>query len=102
MQDNIAKEMIDIQSRLEAERSTYDNHCEEVARYVIPRLDDFQFQTKTPGEKHTQYQFDSTAPLALERFSSIIEALVVPRSQLWHGLEPTDRELVDNHEVMEW
>ena len=102
MQDNIAKEMIDIQSRLEAERSTYDNHCEEVARYVIPRLDDFQFQTKTPGEKRTQYQFDSTAPLALERFSSIIEALVVPRSQLWHGLEPIDRELVDNHEVMEW
>ncbi len=102
MQDSIAKEMIDMQARLQSNRATYDNHCEEVARYVIPRLDDFSGQTKTPGEKRSQYQFDSTAPLALERFSSIIEALVVPRAQLWHGLEPEDNGLLEDYEAMKW
>lgn len=102
MADNIAKELIDMQSRLESDRATYDHHCEEVARYVVPRLDDFFFNTRTPGEKRTQYQFDSTAPLALNRFSSIIEALVAPRGQLWHGLEPEDEELLEDHEVMLW
>jgi hypothetical protein len=40
--------------------------------------------------------------LALDRFSSIIESLVVPRGQLWHGLTPDDDELLDDHEAMLW
>ena len=100
--DNIAKELVDKQARLEAELSTYHSHCEEVARYVVPRLDDFFTVKRMQGEKRTQYQFDSTAPLALDRFASIIESLLMPRGQLWHGLEPEDDDLLDDHEAMLW
>lgn len=99
---NIAKEMIDKQAKLEADLATYHSHCEEVSKYIIPRLDEFFNSKKTPGEKRTQYQYDSTAPLALDRFSSIIESLLVPRGQLWHGLEPQDEILQDDHEAMVW
>lgn len=99
---NIAKEMIDKQAKLEADLATYHSHCEEVSKYVIPRLDEFFNSKKTPGEKRTQYQYDSTAPLALDRFASIIESLIVPRGQLWHGLEPEDEALQDDHEAMVW
>lgn len=99
---SFVQEMIDKQASLEAELATYHSHCEEVARYVIPRLDDFFKKNRVPGEKRNQYQFDSTAPLALDRFSSIIESLIVPRGQLWHGLDPEDEELQDDHEAMVW
>lgn len=99
---NFAQEMIDKQQRLERELGTYHNHCAEVSRYVIPMLDTFFSKHETPGEKRTQYQYDSTAPLALSRFSSIIESLVTPSGQLWHGLEPEDESLQDDHEAMLW
>lgn len=100
--DGIAKEFIDVQERLKADLATYHSHCEEVARYVVPRLDDFFNARRVPGEKRSQYQYDSTAPLALDRFASIVESLVVPRGQLWHGLEPEDEELFEDHEAMLW
>lgn len=99
---NIAQELIDVQERLKADLATYHSHCEEVARYVVPRLDDFFNARRVPGEKRSQYQYDSTAPLALDRFASIVESLVVPRGQLWHGLEPEDEELLEDHEAMLW
>lgn len=99
---DIAKELIDRQAYLKKGLATYHSHCEEVARYVIPRLDDFFNVRRVPGEKRNQYQFDSTAPLALDRFASIIESLVAPRGQLWHGLEPEDEELQSDHEAMLW
>lgn len=99
---NIAKELIATQQRLESDKGTYNSHCQEVARYVIPRLDEFFSNNRTAGEKRSQYQFDSTAPLALDRFSAIISSLVTPRGQYWHGLSPEDDELSNNHEAMIW
>ena len=99
---NIAQELIDVQSKLKADLATYHSHCEEVARVVVPRLDDFFNSRRIPGEKRSQYQYDSTAPLALDRFASIIESLIIPRGQLWHGLGPEDDELLDDHEAMLW
>mgnify|MGYP006921298285 CR=1 FL=1 len=97
-----AKEIIAIQQRLEGDKSTYNNHCQEVARYVIPRLDEF-FRTQiTQGEKRTQWQYDSTAALALDRFSSIMNSVMTPRNAYWHGFMPEDDELLEDHEAMLW
>lgn len=99
---DIANEIIRTQARLEADKSTYNAHCQEVARYVIPRLDEFFRDHITMGEKRTQYQYDSTPSLALERFSAIINSLVTPRGSYWHGILPEDEELIEDHDTMVW
>lgn len=99
---DLASELISTQARLEADKGTYNSHCQEIARYVIPRLDEFFTTHRTQGEKRTQFQFDSTAPLALDRSSAIINSLVTPRGQYWHGLSPQDESLFEDHEAMVW
>lgn len=99
---SIAKQLISTLAQLEADKGTYNAHCQEIARYVIPRMETFFRENIVAGEKRTQYQFDSTAPLALDRFGSIVNSLVTPRGQYWHGLEPMDEELHNDHEAMLW
>lgn len=99
---NIAKEMIAQQERLAAKRKTYDNHCTEVARYVLPRMDSFTEGGHIPGDKRTQYIHDSVAPAALERFAAAVESVITPRSSRWHGLSHPDEEVQDDQEAQEW
>ncbi|MBP8294776.1 MAG: head-tail connector protein [Burkholderiales bacterium] len=96
--DSRADEILRVQGDLEAQRSTWESHWSEVAERVLPRMDQFK-GPRTPGEKHQERIFDSTAPLALERFAAAMESYLVPRTQQWHRLRPVDDDLGDDHEV---
>jgi hypothetical protein len=66
---------------------------------VLPRQDDFFSNSRRdPGEKRTEYIFDSAAPLALEKFAAAMESILTPRIEQWHKLSTVD-ELKDDHEV---
>lgn len=84
--------------RLKADRSTYDNHCQEVAQRVWPDRASFLSEL-TPGAKRTQHMFDSTAPLALTRFAAAMESMLTPRTTRWHGLRHPDRALNNDQSV---
>ena len=67
---------------------------------MLPRQDEFFVDSRrTPGEKRTQYIFDSTPQLALEKFGAIMESQLTPRTERWHRLESSVPELNDDHEV---
>lgn len=95
----IAKEICEIQAKLQRERSTTEQHWQEVARYILPRQDDFFGEKRTPGEKRTEYIFDSVAPLALEKFAAAMESILTPRATKWHTLTTSSEELNADHEV---
>lgn len=78
------------QSQLEALRGTWEAHWSEVAERVLPRQRDFTTK-RIGGEKLTEKVFDSTAPLALERFAAAMESMLTPRTQRWHELKPPER-----------
>jgi hypothetical protein len=85
-------------------RSTFDSHWEEVARHVQPSFKN-TFHTpsfKTPGEKNTQEQIDSTAALALSRFAAIMDSMLTPRNSIWHTLEASDPNLNKSRAVRLW
>lgn len=87
--DSRAREVIDTQGRLASERGVLDSHLQEVAEFVDPTRAEFTGK-KEEGDKRTQRQFDSTAPLALSRFASAIDGMVTPRTQKYQGLVAAD------------
>lgn len=96
--DSRADEVLRVQGDLEGQRSTWESHWSEVAERVLPRMDQFK-GPRTPGEKHQERIFDSTAPLALERFAAAMESYLTPRTQQWHRLRAVDEDLRQDHEV---
>lgn len=75
-----------------AQRATFDQHWREIAERILPRANLFQ-RTQERGEKATDRVFDATATLALERFAAAMESMLTPRTQRWHKLKTTNREL---------
>jgi hypothetical protein len=64
------------------------------AQYVMPAWDNFIGEFAEGVNRNTRI-FDSTAILANERFSAVMEALLTPRSQIWCKLIPDDEALID-------
>lgn len=102
MPESRVQQIIRDHAQLKSGRSLFDQHWREIAERVLPRQNDFNQTTVTQGAKRTEKIFDSTAPLALDRAASAIDSLITPNTQQWHGLEPEDDRLREDHEVMVW
>lgn len=98
---DIAGDVLRRQSQFEAQRANWDTYWQDVADLVTPRNSTFT-NKRAPGERRTEKIFDSTAPLASDRFAAAFESMLTPRTQLWHLLKPLDDDLVDNDEVKRW
>jgi hypothetical protein len=103
---DIAAEILAEYGRLSGERGNWESHWEEIANRVIPSHTN-HFQSKansltTKGDKRTDFLFDSTAALALNKFSAILDSLLTPRNQTWHRLIPSDAFLAKDREVKLW
>lgn len=99
---DIATELLDQQAKLASARSTFESHWQEIAPLLLPRQDDFFGGQRVEGEKRTEKIFDSTAPLALEKFSAAMESMLTPRSSKWHRLSADDDDLNNDDEVRRW
>ena len=72
-----------------------------IAQYVMPAWDNFVGEM-SEGVIRTTRLFDSRAVTACERFASIMESLLTPRTQMWHDLTTQDEALKDDAEVQEY
>lgn len=96
-----AAEIIKRADRARSNRANFDRQFEQIARYVLPRADNF-VEVREKGARRGEFIYDSTAQLALPSFAAAIESLVMPRTQKWHGIVPVDRALRNNLGVMAW
>jgi len=104
-EQNIADEILSEYEQLSAERSNFENQWKEIAERVIPaQRDMFDSKgTKTEqGRKKSEFLFDSTAAIALNRYTAILDSLLTPRNQTWHRIEASDPYLNKSREVMLW
>lgn len=94
--------------RFEAEqsrRSTFDMHWEETAKLVFPSFSGTFYGTlgsRTPGDKRTESQYDSTAARGLVKFAAFMESMLVPRNMRWHSLRAEDDDVNKLREVQLW
>lgn len=90
MTDSRAEEVLRRQARMEAERAPLDGVCQEVAERVLTRQQDFAGRKSGDAAWRAQKVFDSTAPLALDKFAAAIESMLTPRTSRWHELAIRD------------
>jgi hypothetical protein len=95
------EETVDETMRLFNELTTYRNvhaaQWEEAAQLIDPdsRNTFYYGSYNFPGIKKTQQQVDSTGALALQGFCAIVDSLVTPKTQKWHGLEGDEYVMKD-------
>lgn len=106
MADSRATEIIRLHGQMETDRTTFERSWDEVAERVLPRRRGFRehrdLQPTNEGENKSEKIFDSTAMLALERFSAAMESMLTPRTQQWHKMAPMDLDLKEDQEVQEY
>lgn len=99
--DDRAAELVREFAQLQGIRYNWENYWADIARRVLPHQNIFQRAVLgvPQGERRTEFIFDSTAPLALERCAAAMESMLFPRSQRWHKLAPSDPGLADDRDV---
>ena len=98
---DIAADLLRRHAQLETERASWESYWQEIADYVTPRNAGFNAR-HSPGARRTERIFDSTAPLASDRFAAAFESMLTPRTQQWHQLKAVDDDLADDDEVKRW
>lgn len=91
---------------LEAARSNWNTHNQEIAERLLPHRAHFTTGTsgvgyKTRGEKQTSKIYEARPAQALSRYVSIMDSMLTPQAQRWHGLRSPDEDLHDDQEVKE-
>lgn len=105
MSDAIAEDACREFGKISADRSTFESTWEDVATRVWPAYSGLftgNGESRTPGEQRNQNIYDSTAPIALTRFASVMESMLTPRNQTWHRIVPSQRELMKDRSVRLW
>jgi hypothetical protein len=96
-----ADEIIRNHEQMAQGRGNWENHWREIAELILPRQDEFEGR-RDPGDRRTNKIFDATAAIALDRFAAVMDSMLTPRGQKWHGLVPTHPELARDRSVMEY
>lgn len=83
------------------QQSNFRTLWNTIAQFVMPAWDNFVGEL-SEGVIRTTRLFDSRAVTANERFASIMESLLTPRTQMWHDISPEDDVLADDAEVQSY
>lgn len=96
-----AKSLIDEFEYLWSKQGNFRTLWNVAAQYVMPAWDNFIGEWAEGVNRNTRI-FDSTGPIANERFGAAMEAMLTPRSQIWHKTKADDEELNDNPAVSKY
>ena len=85
-------------------RNTFSSQWEEVASVLAPNSVNtfFYGAYNFPGQKKTYQQIDASGMLANHRFAAIMDSLLTPRNQKWHGLCSNDPDLMKDRQTKLW
>lgn len=101
--DEVLEQLLQEFSRVESDRSTFETHWDEVAKYVLPfYADTFSHTNRTPGKKTGYDMLDVTANTALWRFAAAMESMLTPANGKWHRLRCSDPNLQKIRNVALW
>jgi hypothetical protein len=85
---------------LEAARAPFESQWEQIAERILPTSSGLFSGRGAPqqfeGARREIPIFDTTASIALSRFSSVMESLITPQASRWHRLVPSDKSLMSN------
>jgi len=98
---DLAKEEIAAAEAMKAERSTFDDHWEDVRTYIHPLVASFT-GTNTPGEKGRREILDNTGESVAEQLAAALHGFLTNPGTKWMAVRAKDRALNDVFEVARW
>lgn len=84
---------------LSNERSTWDSHYADLARFMLPRSPRFNYTSVDTGQRRDGSLVDCSATFALRTLGAGMMSGVSSPSRTWFNLRTLDKELNDNQEV---
>jgi len=87
--------------KLETDRSTWEDHWQEILDYVMPRKADITF-TRSRGEKRTEVLFDSTAITANNLLAASLQGTLTSPSLPWFSLKLRDDDANKIRDIQIW
>lgn len=100
--DEIVQEVLADFGRVSGARTNWEGHWDEIARRVWPAMAGSFYGNgigQTPGAKRTEELFDSTPPIALSRFSAVVDSLLTPQNSKYQRLVASLPELMKDRSV---
>lgn len=100
---DLAKQLVRQWERLSTDRSTFEQHWREIVQRFLPgHTDDFSSRGVyySPGDKRTEFIYDSRPVTAAERCAAIVESQITPRPQMWARFAPEDPLLEQDQETV--
>lgn len=101
-EEELVEEVIKEYESLSSNRGTQEATWLDIARRFIPghqNMFSSMGMFGQDGKRDMDYIYDTTPVVALGRLVSILESLIMPRNQMWHGLEASDPQLMKNRDV---
>lgn len=100
---SIAEKISKRAEKKRTDRATWDSYWQEIAERVLPNYSNTFFGNKAePGEKKTSNMVDVTGALAVDRYRSIQESMVMPRGSRYHALASPYPEVNRSRKVRLW
>lgn len=102
MADDVANEVIREIDQEKADRGNFESLWTQTARRVHPRGDNFLGRNVTPGERRSEWQFDSRPVVGNERYAAVLYSMTMPPSEYYHGFRAEERSIRKDIEVKQW
>lgn len=93
-----ARSLVAFQEKLAVKRSNFESWWDSIAQRVLPAEATFTTTTEE-GTPRTERLFSGKPVTCNERFAAVLDELLTPSTQEWHGLIPEDTELAEDHEA---
>lgn len=87
--------------KMEAQRSSWNDHWQEILDYVMPRKADVSL-VRSRGSKRTDVLYDSTAITANNLLAASLQGTLTSPSLPWFSLKLRDEDLNNQREVQIW
>ena len=101
MADDDAKSLIAEFEFLWSKQGNFRIIWNNTAQFVMPAWDNFVGEF-AEGVNRSYRQFEGTGMTANERFGAAMEAMLTPRTQIWHLMRAAEEELNDRPTVKRW
>jgi len=98
--DGTAKRLLAEHEELKSQRVTLEGPWGEIARLVLPSHDGFG--RTTPVEAPDPFVYDDSGEEANRLHAAVLNYLLTPDGQEWHGLAPAEEALEDDPAILTW
>ena len=88
-------------NKMSSDRSTWEDHWQEILDYVMPRKADITF-VRSKGEKRTEVLFDSTAITANNLLAASLQGTLTSPSLPWFSLKLRDDDANKIRDIQIW